>query len=175
MRQRRELAEFQVLIARDVIVAANLGEHFSLLDRVDAEIGLEVQLEVEHVRRIVGLLGDNPDYLRFNVVRRQCCRSSNWFGRRLRWRRSRNCLYRRRRFPNDDGLRCTGYCPRRRSLVPDAQSAPLDLEVGVVVAADAVEPLLPAGAIGDAIIEAELVGVAPTTVGRRHPSSQGHR
>jgi hypothetical protein len=56
-----------------------------------------------------------------------------------------------------------------------SQTTLLDLDLGMVVATQFTEPLLPAGTIGDAIVEAELIGIAVAAVGCRHPSGQGHR
>ena len=62
----------------------------------------------------------------------------------------------------------------RRSLVFDAQATMLDFQVGAVVTAEVIEPVLPAAAIGDAILEAELVGFSSMPVRRRRPSHQRH-
>ena len=43
------------VIARNVVGLANAGEHLRLLDRVDAEIRFEIQIQIQHVRRIAGL------------------------------------------------------------------------------------------------------------------------
>ena len=68
-----------------------------------------------------------------------------------------------------------GACAHWWALVPDAQSTLLNLEIGVVVTTQAIEPGLPASTIGDAVVEAELISVAAPAVGRRHPSNQAHR
>ena len=54
--QRRIVAQLAVLIARDVVDLADGGEHFRLLDGVNAEIGFEIQIQVQHVSGIAGLL-----------------------------------------------------------------------------------------------------------------------
>ncbi len=56
VRQRGIVAQLAVLVARNVVDLANSGEHLRLLDGVDAEVGFEVEIEVEHVLRIAGLL-----------------------------------------------------------------------------------------------------------------------
>ena len=161
-------------------MSANFGEHLGLLDRIDAEIGFEVQVEVEHVGRIVGLLGDNPDHLFLDVIHSRSGGNGNRFRCCLRCRWCRLWRWRRRRFRNDCGCGFgthgyRGRGPHRWSLVPDAQSALLDFEIGMIVAAQAVEPRLPAGSIGNTVVETELIGVTPTAIRRRHPSNQGHR
>ena len=49
VRQRREIAQFQILVTRNVVRLADGGEHFRLLDGVDAEIGFEIQVQIQHV------------------------------------------------------------------------------------------------------------------------------
>ena len=56
VRQRRIVAQLAVLIARNVVDLADGREHFGLLDRVDAEVGLEIEIQIQHVFRIAGLL-----------------------------------------------------------------------------------------------------------------------
>ena len=58
MRQGRDIAQLEVLVARDVVNLADGGEHLRLLDSVDAEIGFEIQIQVQHVFRIAGLFDD---------------------------------------------------------------------------------------------------------------------
>ena len=70
VRQRRKFAQFEVLVARNAVVLTNCCKHLGLLDRVDAEVGLEIQIEIQHVGRIVGLFGDYADHFLFDVVLR---------------------------------------------------------------------------------------------------------
>ena len=56
VRQRRVVAQLAVLVARDVVDLADGGEHLRLLDGVDAEVGFEVEVQIQHVFRIAGLL-----------------------------------------------------------------------------------------------------------------------
>ena len=57
--QRVIVAQLEVVAARDVICLADGGKYLGLLDRVDAQVGLDVQLEVEHVGRVAGLFADD--------------------------------------------------------------------------------------------------------------------
>ena len=52
------IAELAIFVARNVVDFADGGEHLGLLDRVDAEIGFEVEIEIEHVGRVAGFLHD---------------------------------------------------------------------------------------------------------------------
>ena len=72
--QGRELPQLEIVLARDVVGLAHRGKGLGLLDRVDAEVGLEVELEVEHVGRIPGLLGDDRQHLVRNGIARWHCR-----------------------------------------------------------------------------------------------------
>ncbi len=63
MRQRRKVAELHVFVAGDVVGGTHCGEHFCLLDGVDAEVGFEIEVQVQHVFRIASLLGDNLEDL----------------------------------------------------------------------------------------------------------------
>ena len=171
MRERRELAELEVFITRDVVVSTNSREHLGLLDRIDAEVGLEVEIQVEHVGRIVGRLGHNSNHHLFDVVgscRRGRCLDNNRFRH----------IPRRRCFHRSDRLRRSQRLYRstlRRSLVPHAQAPVLDFELGVVVTAEFGEPRVPASPIGDTIVVTELIGIAPASVRRRHPADERHR
>ncbi len=57
--QRRVIAQLQVVAARDVESVADSLEGLGLLDGVNAQVGFHVQVEVEHLQRVAGLLGDN--------------------------------------------------------------------------------------------------------------------
>ncbi len=57
--QRRIVAQFQIIAARNVELAANRREGLGLLDRIYTQIGFQIEIEIEHVRRIARLLGDD--------------------------------------------------------------------------------------------------------------------
>ena len=63
VRQSREIAQLEVRVARDVVRLADGGEHLGLLHGVDAEVGFEVEIQIEHVLRIAGLLDDDVEDL----------------------------------------------------------------------------------------------------------------
>ena len=52
------VAQLDVIAARDVIGLADGGKDLGLLDGVDAQVGLEVEVEVEHIGRVAGLFAD---------------------------------------------------------------------------------------------------------------------
>ena len=52
-----EVAQLQVLVAFDAEAFTHGGEDFGLFDGVDAEVGLEVQVEVEKFGGVAGHLG----------------------------------------------------------------------------------------------------------------------
>ena len=54
--ERGVVAQFTVLVARDAVSLADGGEHLGLFDGVDAEIGFEIEIQVQHVARVAGLL-----------------------------------------------------------------------------------------------------------------------
>ena len=56
MCQGRIIAELATFIARNAVDLANRGEQFRLLHGVDAEVGLEIEVQVQHVLRIASLL-----------------------------------------------------------------------------------------------------------------------
>ena len=60
--QRRVVAQLQRVVALDPVGLADRGEHLGLLDRVDPEVGLEVEVQVEHLGRVAGLLGDDREH-----------------------------------------------------------------------------------------------------------------
>ncbi len=90
--ERRKIIERDVLARRDVEILAQLAEQLGLLDTVDAQVGLQVGIQLDDLRRIAGLLDNELDKELFQVLagRKGGCRPS----RRNGWRRGRN---RRRR------------------------------------------------------------------------------
>ena len=48
MRQGGKFAQPDLVIARDSVRLADCGKHFRLLDCVDAQVGLEIQVEIQH-------------------------------------------------------------------------------------------------------------------------------
>ena len=68
VRERREVAQLELVVARDVVGLPHRREGLGLLHGVDAEVGLEVEVELEHVGGIAGLLGDDGEHTRFDRV-----------------------------------------------------------------------------------------------------------
>ena len=70
--QRRIVTEVDTFLNRNGERLTNGGKGFGLLDRVDAEIRFQIQVEVQHVLGIAGLLGhDTQDLLDHLVSGRQ--------------------------------------------------------------------------------------------------------
>ena len=57
VREGRVLAQLAAVVARDSPLLPHGREELGLLDGVDAEVGFEVELGVEHLGRVAGLLG----------------------------------------------------------------------------------------------------------------------
>ena len=68
MAERRVVAQLDGVVAFDPEAFADGGEHLGLLDRVDAEVGFEVELEVEHVGRVAGRVGHQGDDLGCDIA-----------------------------------------------------------------------------------------------------------
>ena len=71
MVERRVVAQLQRVVACDPIGLADLGEQLGLLDRVDTQIGLQVEVQVEQLGRIAGLLGDQRHHPRRQILTRR--------------------------------------------------------------------------------------------------------
>ncbi len=65
----------------------HFGENLDALDGVDAEVGLELHLGLEHLTRVAGLLGDNLEHQLGQID----TRSRGLFGSLSRWGRRRSC------------------------------------------------------------------------------------
>ena len=61
--QGGEVAQLHRLVALDLVVLADGGEDFGLLDGVDTEVSLEVEVGVEQVGRVAGEAGDDRRHL----------------------------------------------------------------------------------------------------------------
>src|SRR4051794_9805886 len=58
MRQGWEIAQPDILFARNVVRFANGREQFRLFYGVDSKVGFKVQIGIQHLGRITGLLDD---------------------------------------------------------------------------------------------------------------------
>ena len=179
----RVVAQLAVVVPRDAPLLAHGREELGLLDGIDAEVGLEVEVEGEHLRGVAGLLGDDGEdagldgVLRRSRGRRRCGR-----------RRNRD---RSRRLDDRDGPRRRGRSPdrrgrrgrrgvealgglRRSALVLHAEVSLLDLGHRGVVAADRGEPGAEPGRVVDPVGEAELLGRVAPPVRRGDALHEGH-
>ena len=68
MPERRERPKLEIVLALDIVRLAHCSKGLGLLDGVDPEVGLEIELEVEHVGGISRLLGDDRQDLRRHGV-----------------------------------------------------------------------------------------------------------
>ena len=68
MVEGRVVAQLERVVALDPVGLADRGEDLGLLDGVDPEVGLEVEVHVEQVGRIAGLLGDDRQHPLLDLV-----------------------------------------------------------------------------------------------------------
>ena len=68
MTQRREVVERHVLGRLHVEVLGQLAEQLRLLDAVDAQIRFQIGVELDHFRRIAGLLDHEVDQELFQLA-----------------------------------------------------------------------------------------------------------
>ena len=66
----RVVAQLERVVALDPVGLADGGEHLGLLDRVDPQVGLEIEVHVEQILGIARLLRDQPQHLRLDIARR---------------------------------------------------------------------------------------------------------
>ncbi len=94
MTQRREVVEREIVSRREVEVLLQLAKELRLPDAVDAQIGLEIGVEFDHLRRITRLLDNEVDEKRFQLRRvstRSCRYGSDSCGDRCSCRRGFCC------------------------------------------------------------------------------------
>ena len=108
MRQRGVVAQLAILVARNVVNLADGGEHFRLLHRVNSEVCFEVEIQVEHIFWIAGLLHDQRQDALFHGISRAVCRRSCQRSGRRRRKNGR-----RRRSHGLSLLRCLRCCRNR--------------------------------------------------------------
>ncbi|OQC41260.1 MAG: hypothetical protein BWX64_01026 [Acidobacteria bacterium ADurb.Bin051] len=163
----REVAQLEVRIALDPVPLADGGEELGLLDGVDAEVGLHVEVEGEHLGRVAGLLRDQrEDGVGHGVT-----------GRRGSGRRGGGCRHGRGRRRGD----ALGLLFARAAApepgggrVGHAQRAVHDLELRPRLAGGPGEPVVEAGPVEETVGEAELVGRLVVAARGGHPAHQGH-
>ena len=69
MIERREITELEVVISWNAIGFAHRSKRFRLLDRIDAEVGFQIEVELEHVGRIPGHAGYDLEHLVGDLAR----------------------------------------------------------------------------------------------------------
>ena len=62
------IAQLPVLVARNLVSLADGGKDLRLLNCVDAQIGFEIKIQIEHVNRITGFLGYQTQYSFFHWI-----------------------------------------------------------------------------------------------------------
>ena len=68
--QGREIAQLEIFIAWNVVRSSYGGKHLRLFNGVDTEVRFEIKIQVQHVFRIAGLLGDDlQDLLLDGILR----------------------------------------------------------------------------------------------------------
>ncbi|MCG3121496.1 MAG: hypothetical protein ALAOOOJD_04614 [bacterium] len=177
VRQCREIAQFERVIARDIIRSANRGKHFGLLHSVDAEISLQIQFEIEHLQRIAGFFRDKlQDFFLHLIGFSSRCRSRLGFDRDCYCRCCRHWLWRdggRRYCCHWLGYHCRRHS-RRRALIFHAQRAMIHFQFRRRITGDTAQPIVPNLLICDAIAITELDRIAMFAIGGRNPSHQAH-
>ena len=157
-----------------------------MLDGVDAEVGFQVQVDVEEVGGVAGLFGHDRQHLLLDPVPGRRHGRGLGDGRSRRGRSfgdgsSRHRSWRGRRFGLSRGDRLRGRCHgwRGRTLggwavVADPQRALGDLSDRGRQPAGCHQPRLPSLRVDDAVLEAELVGLGVAATRGRHDPIQGH-
>ena len=67
-----EVAQFDRVVAGDAVMLADGGEDLGLFDGVHAEVGFQVEVDVEQVGWIPGLFGDDAHHGVGELVSRRC-------------------------------------------------------------------------------------------------------
>jgi len=180
MRQRREIPQFQIVLARDVIRCANRSEHFRLLNRIDAKIRFKIQIEIQHIRGIAGLLGNDFHNLGLHRIHGANC--GNRCGNRCGSRSGGNRCGNRRGRGRGGGRRnrLQSNCAVAificlcRALIFRSQGPLHNLKLRTVISGKTLQPVVPCSRVLNSIAEAERIRRGTATVGRRNPAQQRH-
>ncbi len=62
MLQARVVAQLELVVAHDAVGLSHGGEELGLLHGVDTEVSFEIEIEVEHVLGVAGLLGHECEH-----------------------------------------------------------------------------------------------------------------
>ena len=68
LRQGVVIGETQVLAAGDIVVRADRGQQLSLLDRVDPQVGFQVEICIQHFRRVAGFFAHRRQHIRAHFL-----------------------------------------------------------------------------------------------------------
>ncbi len=181
MGQRREVPHLQVLLPRDVVGRTDRREHLRLLDGVDPEVRLEIQVHVQHVGRVPGLLSDDLHDIFLDRILRGGSRCS-----RDRRRSGQSCRGRsgRRRGACRLGLPAVGlqsgergravFYPRGRPLVFDPQRSLHNLDFRGFVPGQPLQPRIPGAWVFDTVPVPEIRRGRPGPVRSRLPPQERH-
>ena len=183
MRQSWEIAQLAVFVARNVVDLADGGKHLCLLDRIDAQVRFQIQIQIEHVDRVTGLLGYQSEYSLFHRVGLAAALA----GRKARLRRwsgafdsATSCVARvtptgtaatvmqvggaggTALWPDWPRRRSGFHRARRRPLISHTQRAVHHFQLRRRMARHAAQPRVPRSRIGNAIRVAQRIGPGRT-------------
>ena len=177
MSQGWVVTQLERVLPRNIECLPHQREHLGLFDRVDTQVRFEIQIGIQHVARIAGLVTDQFEHrLHGDVAARRCdgrrdrrrrnhCRGRgrqrSWLSRRSRdrgdrWRSRRPRRNRRRHRPlvAQTCARTGAHGPgglsrlaRRRAIILDAQGTLLDFQGRRWVPGDVGKPALVGGPI----------------------------
>ena len=83
MGEGRKVAQLEAVVASNAVMLADRREHLGLLDGVHTEVGLQVKIHIEQIRRIAGQLGHDAHHGVGHPITGGSRRSRRRFGRRL--------------------------------------------------------------------------------------------
>ena len=66
--ERAEVVERQAGVCRQAVLLSDLAEQLRLANAVDSQVRFQIQIQVEHVRRISSLLGDDFQDFRLHRI-----------------------------------------------------------------------------------------------------------
>ena len=168
MGERREVPQRDRVVTFDPEPLAHRREDLSLLDRVNPQVGLQVQVHVQQVGRVPGHPGHDRHHRLGDLV--DGLSRSRWHGCHDRLRQSLGHLSCRRRERRGDRSRRS----LRRADIHDAQTALHDLELRARVPGSGVQPALPGCLVGHPVREAQLEWRTVAAVRRWDPAQQRH-
>ena len=166
----------RAVVAGNAVVLADRGEHLGLLDGVHTEVGLQVKIHIEQIRRITGQLGHDAHHGVGHLITGGSRRSH----RRRRYRR-------RFRRPWSAAATCTGWTVGACAGAGDGATVaggPVSTirsrccttsSCGSCRTGGLRQPAPPGRLVDDPVLIPEFVRQAVATVGHRRPAHQRHR